>query len=59
VGVWAIFTSACCGGVRDGPMGASVFRTLLGLTTPAADEKTEADLRPAAPDPDMDGRTAP
>lgn len=40
-------------------MGASLVWTLLGLTTPAADEKTEADLRPAAPDPDMDRRTVP
>jgi hypothetical protein len=40
-------------------MGAAVFWTLLGLATPVADEKTEADLRPVAPGPDMPLRTAP
>ena len=59
LGVWAIFSSACFGGVREGPMGAAVFWTLLGLATPFADERTEADLRPAAPGPDMLLRIAP
>ena len=59
LGVWAIFTSACFGVVLEGPMGAAVFWTLLGLATPATDEKTEADLRPAGPGPDMPLRTAP
>ena len=59
LGVWAIFTSACFGVVLEGPMGAAVFWTLLGLATAPTDEKTEADLRPVAPGPDMPLRTAP
>lgn len=51
--IWTIFVSACFGVVLEGPMGAVVFWTLLGLAngsavaipTPAVAES------PAAPDP--------
>jgi O-antigen ligase len=44
---WAIFTSACFGVVLEGPMGAVVFWTLLGV----ADASRAAASFTAAPDP--------
>jgi hypothetical protein len=40
--VWAIFGSACFGVVLEGPMGAIVFWTLLGVANARTlDESTE------------------
>ena len=44
---WVIFTSACFGVVLEGPMGAVVFWTILGLANAPRREK-EADATPAA-----------
>ncbi len=43
LGVWAIFTSACFGVVLEGPMGAVVFWTILGLAN--ASTATEREPR--------------
>jgi hypothetical protein len=40
IGVWGILISACFGVVLEGPMGASIFWTLLGLAS-AARQETE------------------
>ncbi|MBS0632844.1 MAG: O-antigen ligase family protein [Verrucomicrobia bacterium] len=47
---WVILISACFGVVLEGPMGAVVFWSLLGLaSTPPEPVVTEADGAPAAP----------
>jgi O-antigen ligase len=51
VTAWAILTSSCFGVVLEGPMGAIVFWTLLGLANAPVSEPTAAD----SIDPDARG----
>lgn len=46
---WALLTSACLGVVLEGPMGAMVFWTVLGIAngSPAAEAGTQTDADPA------------
>ncbi len=65
---WVTLTSACFGVVLEGPMGAILFWTSLGLANATARDclssavspaATPADLRPAAPEPALGSRSAP
>ncbi|MBI4621987.1 MAG: O-antigen ligase family protein [Verrucomicrobia bacterium] len=58
VGTWGIFVSACFGVVLEGPMGAVVFWTLLGMANAAGSEPAPTS-EPALPDPAPDLRDAP
>lgn len=49
--LWAILVSACFGVVLEGPMGAVVFWTLLGLASATTPTSAEADPLAEAPDP--------
>ncbi len=54
VGAWGIFFSACFGVVLEGPMGASIFWTLLGLANAAAlDRSTSESDRTIGAGPDL------
>ena len=49
LGGWGIFTSACFGVVLEGPMGAVVFWTILGLASAtSAAEREQRDEENAA-----------
>lgn len=52
VGAWGIFVSACFGVVLEGPMGAAIFWTLLGMAS-AADQAEDA-----AAETEMDSTTS-
>lgn len=54
IGAWGIFVSACFGVVLEGPMGAVIFWTLLGMANASlAQARAEADPAPADDGPHL------